>query len=113
MVLPSADTLFPLVNHCLSRCDGKKDYNISLQYPLTRTPLYGFFADLMQLAGSMQAGRVYVPDYLAFLLHPYTKNIFFPGPGNRTDLTRILFHAIEDRYGDLRRATGRQRRAKK
>lgn len=97
VVLPAPDTLFPLVNHCLSRFDGEKDYNISLQYPLTRTPLFGFFADLMQLAGSMQAGRVYVPDYLAFLLHPYTKNALLDG---KAETNRVLLHRVEERLAE-------------
>ena len=97
VVLPSADTLFPLVNHCLSRPDWKNDYNVSLQYPLTRTPLFGFFSDLMQLAGSMQAGRVYVPDYLAFLLHPYTKNARLDG---KAETNRVLLHRVEERFAE-------------
>ena len=97
VVLPSPDTLFPLVNHCLSRFDGRNDYNVSLQYPLTRTPLAGFFADLMQLAGSRQAGRVYVPDYLAFLLHPYTKNARFRGSA---EANRVLLHTVEERLAE-------------
>ncbi|MCX7029974.1 MAG: PD-(D/E)XK nuclease family protein [Spirochaetes bacterium] len=97
VVLPSPDTLFPLLNHCLSRFDGRMDYNVSLQYPLTRTPLAGFFADLMQLAGSMQAGRVYVPDYLAFLLHPYTKNALLDG---RAETNRVLLHRVEERLAE-------------
>jgi len=43
-----------------------------------------------------EEGRLYAPSYLRFVLHPYTKNIFFPGAGLRADLTRILFHAIEE-----------------
>jgi hypothetical protein len=97
IVLPSPDTLFPLINHCLSRFDGEKDYNVSLQFPLTRTPLFGFFADLMQLAGSMQAGRVYVPDYLAFLLHPYTKNALLDG---KAETNRVLLHRVEERLAE-------------
>jgi hypothetical protein len=97
IVLPSPETLFPLVNHCLSRFDSEKEYNVSLQYPLTRTPLFGFFADLMQLAGSMQAGRVYVPDYLAFLLHPYTKNALLDG---RAETNRVLLHRVEERLAE-------------
>jgi ATP-dependent helicase/nuclease subunit B len=97
VVLPSPDTLFPLVNHCLSRFDDEKEYNVSLEYPLTRTPLYGFFADLMQLAGSMQAGRVYVPDYLAFLLHPYTKNALLEG---KAETNRVLLHRVEEHLAE-------------
>ena len=49
-----------------------------------------------------EEGRLYAPAYLRFVLHPYTKNIFFPGTGARADLTRILFHAIEEEMTDRR-----------
>lgn len=44
----------------------------------------------------MDDGRVYIPHYLRFLLHPYPKNVYFPGPDRRADLTRILVHAVEE-----------------
>jgi len=93
IVLPAAETLFPLLRHCLSRFDGQA-YNISLGYPLARTPMFGFFADLMELVLSMDGDRVYVPSYLTFLLHPYTKNVLF---GDSAEATRVLLHMLEDR----------------
>ena len=73
IVLPAAETLFPLLRHCLSRYDAER-YNVSLPYPLDRTPLYGFFNALMEVVGSMDGPRVYLPAYVAFVLHPYVKN---------------------------------------
>ena len=101
IILPRAETLFPVIRHCLSRY-GEESYNISLGYPLDRTPLYGFFADLMELAGSMDGSRVYLPDYLTFVLHPYTKNIRFRGSA---EITRVLFHALEDKLSAARTRT--------
>ncbi len=101
IVLPRAETLFPLLRHCLSRFDPN-GYNVSLGYPLDRTPLYGFFADLMECAASMDGGRVYLPDYLTFALHPYVKNIRFKGSA---EATRVLFHAIEDELSSARTRT--------
>jgi hypothetical protein len=95
IVLPSADTLFPLQRHCLSRLDSK-DYNISLGYPLVRTPVYGFLNDLMELISSMDGERVYVPQYLTFILHPYPKNALFRGSASAT---RVLMHSIEESLG--------------
>ncbi len=92
IVLPSADTLFPVQRHCLSRLD-RESYNISLGYPLVRTPVYGFLNDLMELIGSMDGERVYVPRYLTFMLHPYTKNTLFRGSAAAT---RVLMHAMEE-----------------
>jgi hypothetical protein len=53
----------------------------------------------MEAVTSMDGDRLYVPYYLEFILHPYTKNIYFQG---RADITRILFHAIEDALTEKR-----------
>lgn len=96
VVLPAAETLFPLHQQTLSRL-SEDDYNISLGYPLNRTPVYAFFDALLELVQSVdEEGRVYVPSYLRFILHPYAKNIYGPGGGERSDLTRILVHAVEE-----------------
>lgn len=92
IVVPSPETLFPLVHQALALLpeDG---YNISLGYPLTRTPVYGFFENLMRVMASMDGDRVYIPDYLNFILHPYAKNVYFKG---RADVTRVLVHSLEE-----------------
>ena len=96
VVLPSAESLFPLYQQTLSTLT-ENDYNISMGYPLGRTPIFTFFDKLLELLASPdEDGRVYAPHYLRFVLHPYAKNIFYPGAEKRTDLTRILFHAIEE-----------------
>lgn len=98
VVLPAPESLFPLIRHCLSRFP-EQDYNVSLGYPLDRTPLFGLFADLMTLITSMDGERVYVPDYLTFMLHPYIKNIRSHGSA---EATRVLVHAIEGKLSSLR-----------
>jgi len=92
IVLPSPETLFPLLRHCLSRFEPES-YNISLPYPLQRTPLYGFFNNLMEVVGSMDGPRVYIPAYVSFVLHPYVKNTRL---GASAEATRVLFHALEE-----------------
>ncbi|MEW6002734.1 MAG: PD-(D/E)XK nuclease family protein [Nitrospirota bacterium] len=92
IVLPSSETLFPLLRQTLSLFD-EGDYNISLGYPLHRTPVFGFLNNLMELITSRDGDRLYIPDYLKFVLHPYTKNIYFKGD---PEITRILFHTIEE-----------------
>jgi len=92
IVLPTSETLFPLLRqglHILS----EKDYNVSLGYPILRTPLFGFLNNLMDLITSMDGDRLYIPDYLKFVLHPYTKNIYLKG---NAEITRIMFHALEE-----------------
>ncbi|MGA2639424.1 MAG: PD-(D/E)XK nuclease family protein [Spirochaetia bacterium] len=98
IVLPSPETLFPLLRHCLSRFDSES-YNISLPYPLQRAPLYGFFNNLMEVVGSMDGHRVYIPAYVSFVLHPYVKNIRL---GASAEATRVLFHALEERLEKTR-----------
>jgi ATP-dependent helicase/nuclease subunit B len=106
IVLPASETLFPLYEQSLSGL-SEQEFNVSLGYPLSRTPISSFFDDLLELADSEdEEGRIYFPNYLKFILHPYTKNIFFPGPEKRTDLTRILVHAIEEELAGRRKAFG-------
>jgi len=92
IVLPSPETLFPLYHQCLNHLKPD-EYNVSLGYPLQRTPLFTFFNNLMELILSMDGDRVYVPHYLNVVLHPYVKNIYFEG---KAETTRVLFHAIEE-----------------
>lgn len=92
IVLPTSDTLFPLLRQGLSDLD-EESYNVSMGYPLSRTPVFGFLNSLMELVASMDNDKVYVPDYLKFVLHPYTKNIYFK---RNSETTRILFHTLED-----------------
>src|SRR3990170_3092261 len=98
IVLPSSEALLPLFHQALSRLDPD-NYNVSLGYPLQRTPLFGFFNNLMEVVTTMDGERLYVPYYLEFILHPYTKNIYFQG---RADMTRILFHTIEETLTEKR-----------
>jgi ATP-dependent helicase/nuclease subunit B len=92
VVLPSSETLFPVLRQGLPFV-SEEEYNISMGYPLQRTPVFGFFNSLMELISSMDGDRVYVPSYIRFILHPYTKNIYY---GGNAEITRIMFHALED-----------------
>lgn len=92
IVLPSSETLFPLVRQGLSSFP-EDTYNVSMGYPLHRTPVFGFLNNLMELAASLDGDRIYIPDYLKFVLHPYTKNVYYKG---KSEITRILFHTVEE-----------------
>jgi len=92
IVLPSAEVLFPVLHGPLSLLE-EESFNISLGYPLFRTPLFGFLNNLMDLIGGSIQQKFSTHAYLRFILHPYTKNIRF---GSRSDLTRIMFHRIEE-----------------
>ena len=92
IVLTSPENLFPLYHQTLAQYDQTK-YNIALGYPLTRTPVYGFLMTMMDVIVSAREGSVFVPKYVQFLLHPYTKNILYR---NRADVTRMVVHAVEE-----------------
>ncbi len=92
IVLPSSDALFPVLYESLALLP-EEGYNISLGYPLARTPLYGLLRNLLDLVATERDGMVQAAAYTRFILHPYIKNIRF---GHRTDVTRVLFHAYED-----------------
>ncbi|MDD8021021.1 MAG: PD-(D/E)XK nuclease family protein [Acidobacteriota bacterium] len=111
IVLPAVETLIPVVEQTLARLP-ETGYNISVGYPLTRTPLYNFFDSLFKLLETAEEDgsdgapalppeekfRLYVPDYLNFVLHPYTKNIYFPSQPGTAEYTRILFHLMENNF---------------
>jgi ATP-dependent helicase/nuclease subunit B len=101
IVLPSSETLFPLLRQGIGDIDPR-NYNVSMGYPLHRTPIFGFLNNLMELITSMEGARVYIPDYLKFVLHPYTKNIYWKGS---TEITRIIFHTVEEELTKKRART--------
>ncbi len=103
ILLPSSDSLFPLLHNCLSLV-REEGFNISMGYPLYRTPIYSFFTTLMDLVENTYRGGVYVRDYLKFILHPYVKNLFFnSGELHRpesNEITRILAHSIKEFFDE-------------
>ncbi len=94
IVMPAAETLFPLIQHTLPLIPDY-DYNISLGYPAARSTLHGFLTGIMDVILSREDALYYAHDYLRFVLHPYTKNIVLNGS---SEPSRILFHAIEDHF---------------
>lgn len=100
--IPSVQTLFPLLQYVL--LPGKIKHNISMGYPLFRTPLFLLLNILKNTIQTMQSVRieqtskgkeeqVFVPQYLLFVLHPYIKNIYLK---QSSTASRIIFHTIED-----------------
>lgn len=97
IVLPSADALFPVMDWTLPLVNAG-NFNVSLGYPASRTPAFGFLESLVNLLDSREGDQFYVPDYVRFVLHPYTKNILRNG---HPEPTRILFHEIENLLAEL------------
>ena len=92
IVLPASSSLFPLLHQSLSSLQ-ENEYNISLGYALRFSPMYSFYSLLLDVIATKQEDKFFLPSYLKFVLHPYTKNIYFK---KRADVTRILFHSIEE-----------------
>lgn len=92
IVLPASSTLFPVLHHALPVLDGSA-FNISLGYPLGRTPLFGFLSTLGDLLASQLDGRFHASEYLKCVLHPYPKNTLYNG---RPEVSRMLFHIIAE-----------------
>ena len=92
ILAPSSDAVIPIINSLNLKLN--EDYNVSLGYPLIRTPLYSFIKHLGDIFKTMKDNNVYIPDYLKFILHPYTKNILIK---NNSEYSRIIFHTIEEK----------------
>jgi len=99
IVLPESRTLFPLIENVLPRVG---DYNISMGYPLTATPVYALLDALGDLLDKKGEAGYFAPNYLNFVFHPYVKNIYFRGQksevrGQRSaEPGRIIFQTIEE-----------------
>ncbi len=94
IVTPSAETLFPLIQNTLPLIYNN-NYNISLGYPASRSTIHGFISSMMDAILSREEDKYNAPEYLKFVLHPYTKNILL---NESPEPSRILFHALEDHF---------------
>lgn len=93
IVLPIADTLFPVVQHTLGLVG--KEYNISMGYPISHTPVFALIQSLSELLETRNLKEYYAPAYFNFVLHPYVKNIYYD---HTSYATRIIFHTFEEKF---------------
>lgn len=77
VVLTQAESLLPFLSEVISRFNIP--YNVSMGYPLTRTPLYAFIETIIKLQEGRKDNKYRVKDYLALILHPYLKSILTRG----------------------------------
>jgi len=92
VVLPSENALMPLLLNSVSKFDSK--YNISIGYPLARTPIYTLLDSVVKCQINYTDGQYYTKDYLNLIMHPYIKNI---GHDKKdATYTRVLIHKIEE-----------------
>jgi ATP-dependent helicase/nuclease subunit B len=74
VVLPLSEALFPLLTFAVDRIDTS--YNISLGYPLQRTPVFDLISNVVAGQVAMRERGVYpAKSYLKTALHPFVKNL--------------------------------------
>jgi hypothetical protein len=96
VIIPDPGMLMPVLHHLPS-----PEVNISMGYPLSRSPLAGLVETIFALQGSKLAGpgqadRYYWRDMTMLIRQPYLKML---GQAEAAPL-RVLFNAME---GDIRR----------
>ncbi|MFA5099736.1 MAG: PD-(D/E)XK nuclease family protein [Candidatus Omnitrophota bacterium] len=91
IVLPDANSLIPLVSEISGLIE---DFNVSLGYPLKRSPLYSMFECIARAQQTRKDHQYYAKDYLRALSHPLVKNLRLVN--NDPSVTRILVHKIEE-----------------
>ena len=74
VVLPLSEALFPLLTFAVDRIDTR--YNISLGYPLQRTPVFDLISNIIEGQTLRRAPYTYPAQvYLKVMLHPFVKNL--------------------------------------
>jgi ATP-dependent helicase/nuclease subunit B len=96
VLLPFAPTLIPLVQGAVSRFDQDKapvPFNITLGYPLERTPMMQMVEALLAVVENRHDGMIDAADYLRLVRHPYVKI-----SGERSGLEPLKrgIHILED-----------------
>ena len=90
IILPRRETLIPLLSEI---ADIVKDFNVSLGYPLRRTPVFTLFNAVLNAQKSRRQEYYYTFDYLKVLRHPLVKNLNVTAGAS---VTRVLVHKIEE-----------------
>jgi CRISPR/Cas system-associated exonuclease Cas4 (RecB family) len=91
IVLPQPEAVVPLLTLISSSLE---EANISLGYPLRRTPVYVLFNILIRVQENKRGDKYYAKDYLSLLRHPLLKNISFDS--TKEGVIRIVVHKIEE-----------------
>lgn len=78
IVLPLPESLFPLLTFAIDRLETQ--YNISLRYPFSRTPIYDLVANIVNAIREKRVNDLYPVDaYLSVIMHPFIKNMDLDG----------------------------------
>ncbi|HSQ35426.1 MAG TPA: PD-(D/E)XK nuclease family protein, partial [Candidatus Binatia bacterium] len=96
VLLPSAPTLIPFVQGAVSRFDQDKSpvpFNITLGYPLERTPMMQLVDSLLTVLENTRGGTIPSLDYLQLIRHPYVK---ISGGGGDLEPLKRGIHLLEN-----------------
>lgn len=91
IVLPNPDNVIPLLSE-IAAYTG--ECNVSLGYPLNRSPVYSLFECIVKAQETRKAEEYYARDYLRLLGHPLLKNLRLIQ--DEPAITRILSHKAEE-----------------
>ncbi len=92
LVLPKPEPLVPVLNWVLE--DLSVPFNISMGYPLNRTPVYYLIDHIFRAQEGREDGY-YLQHYLAVLSHPYIKGLGTPDydvDDRKTPFRRLVRH---------------------
>jgi CRISPR/Cas system-associated exonuclease Cas4 (RecB family) len=92
IVVSSESYLLPIIHNVL---DTKLDaFNISIGYPLSRTPIVSLLDALLNLH-KKSGESIYISDYLSVILHPYVKSLRF----NKIDFViKIYANSLKNHF---------------
>lgn len=96
VLLPEPSNLMSFVNNVVARFDLEKEtilFNITLNYPFQRTPLFQLLDTLLKITENIKDGIVPSCLYLDMIRHPYVK---LSGPGEDKNLLRMELHRFEE-----------------
>lgn len=90
ILLPRPESLIPVLTEVASKLD---EFNVSMGYPVKRSPIYVLFDALFATQENKKDGKYYVRDYLNLLRHPLVKNLKI---SEDYAVTRVMVHKIEE-----------------
>ncbi|MFH1768271.1 MAG: PD-(D/E)XK nuclease family protein, partial [Candidatus Omnitrophota bacterium] len=101
IVVPRTEMVIPLLSEI---SPFLKQFNVSMGYPLNRSPLYVLFALLFKAQLSKRKDKYYTKDYLNLIKHPLVKNLSLKSD---FQFTRVLADKIEESIqGDVNSSIG-------
>ncbi len=96
VLLPSAPSLIPFVQGVVSRFDQDEKplpFNITLGYPLERTPMMQLVDSLLTVLENTEHSAIHAEDYLQLIRHPYVK---ISGGGGDLEPLKRGIHLLEN-----------------